>query len=755
MKQFLITQKFIEVALIDSTVAFDNIYSYFPSDNKNHFLGQIVEVPFGRGNSIRKAVIVGQSNECEFEKIKKIKNIVTEEPIYLPDQIELAKEMRRRYLCTLGQAFKTISPPSIIKVGKKTGKACRLINKQLARDMLSEDAFTSLQQQRAVEMLLEVEYAFVNEITQACQISASVLKTLEKKEVVEFITKPIEREAEKYEIWDEPPVKKLNPDQIAAINGILELKGDKNNLKEALLYGVTGSGKTEIYLRLAKKMIQNNRSVIILVPEISLTPLMISRFISQFEDQVAIWHSRLTITQRFEQWQKIIKGEKKIVVGARSAIFSPLKNIGLIIIDEEQENSYVSESNPKYKAHEIARIRAIQHDATLVLGSATPSIDSYYRHKQNKNKLFILKERAKNVPLPKIELVSMKEEHSRSNYDNVFSKRLLEVLQETFANNKQAMLFINRRGLSSALQCIDCGEALKCPNCEVALTRHVNHYNKHSDRLICHYCGKIKPVITTCPACGGENMVFSGVGTQAVEQAFKTWFPNNKALRMDFDTVVGSNTHLKILNDFREKKADCLIGTQMIAKGHDFPDVQTVGILSVDSLLHTGSFSAEEKAFQLITQAAGRSGRQNMQGKVIIQGYDLEHYAVKNAAKQDFLGFYNTEIAFRKRAGFPPFQHIGQVLVQSISEKKAKNEIQIIYRNFYNYIHKNKDIFQPIFLFEAAPAPIFRLRKRYRYRIILKAFQKIELVNIFHMENKRAKPKGISVSFDIDSDYML
>lgn len=751
----VISKKYIIVTLLDATIAFDNYYTYLPLQDETCYIGQIVEVPFGRGNSPRNAVIVGESDTCSFSNIKTINRNISKTAIYLPDQIDLAKEMKRRYFCTLGKAFKTISPPTILKVGNKAMKACGLIDKKLATDMLNEDAFTSLQQQRAVEMLLQVDFAFVQEIVQACQVSSGVLKTLEKKGLINFFNAKIDRQEESFDIWHEKSVENLNQDQIKALDGILDIKASQNNLKEALLFGVTGSGKTEVYLRLAQKIIEQNKTVIILVPEISLTPLMISRFINQFSDKVAIWHSRLTITQRFEQWKKIINGEKSIVVGARSAIFSPLQNIGLIIIDEEQENSYISESNPKYRAHDIARIRAIQHDAILVLGSATPSIETFHRQKENKNQMFILPQRAKQAPLPSVELISMKNEILRTDFDGVFSQHLIDSLSETFKQNGQAMLFLNRRGFSSALQCIDCGEVVKCPNCEIPLTRHNNQYNSNNKRLICHYCGHIEPVITTCPACHGEHLISYGIGTQQVEKAFYQHFPDKKAIRMDFDTVVGNNSHLKILTDFREKKANCLIGTQMIAKGHDFPDVQTVGILSVDSLLNTGNYNAEERAFQLITQAAGRSGRSDKQGNVIIQGFDLENYAIHYAAKQDYFSFYDAEIAFRKRAGFPPFQHIGEVIVQSMNEKLAEKEIHIIYQNFNNLIHQNQNIFHSVSLYDLAPAPIYRLRKRFRYRIILKSIQKEDIIKLFHFENNRQKTKGVSVSFDINPDYML
>ncbi|NLJ70098.1 MAG: primosomal protein N' [Clostridiaceae bacterium] len=748
---------------MDSALEFDQEYTYLPAENTDHYLGQLVEVPFGRGNSMRRAIISGEDDQSEFKQIKRIAKVLIQQPIYLPDQIELAKEMKRRYFCTIGQALKTISPPTVFGVGKRNVRACCLADRELSEDMLSEDLLTSLQQQRVVEMLLRVETAFVQEVTQACQVTPSVLKTLEKKGLIKFFTQKADRELEQPEIWPEPEVEHLNQDQENAVQGILELtdgeqtqqNSKKSNLKEALLFGVTGSGKTEVYLRLAEKTLEHDKTVIILVPEIALTPLMISRFSRKFENKIAILHSRLTVTQRFEQWQRILRQDKKIVVGARSAIFAPLNNIGLIIIDEEQESSYRSESTPRYNSHEIARIRAIHHNALLLLGSATPSVETYYRSQIGKSVRFELPDRAKPAALPKIHLCQMKNELARPDFDGVFSRKLINNLRTTFADNGQAMLFLNRRGLTSTLQCKICGFVIKCDNCEVAMTRHLNQYHRQRDRLICHYCGKIMPVVTTCPLCGSEHMESSGLGTQRVEQAFTELFPDKRALRMDFDTTIGTDAHQRILSEFGRQEADCLIGTQMIAKGHDFPNVRTVGILAVDSMLNTGNFKSEERAFQLITQAAGRSGRSNIQGDVFIQGYDLNNYVIQSAAEQDYTNFYNKEMEFRMRANFAPFGNIGFALFQGLNESNVKSEAEIMYQYLQNIIQTNSQFFGNTMVYTAAPAPIPRLRRKYRYRLIVKSDKIIKIAQLFSLESRRKTVKGVNRSLDINPEHML
>ena len=758
---------------MDATLEFDQEYTYLPLEEADHYLGQLVEVPFGRSNSLRRAIISGEDNQTKFKQIKRIAKILINEPIYLADQIELAKEMKRRYFCSIGQALKTISPPTVFGVGRKSARACCLIDREIAEDMLSEDLLTSLQQQRVVEMLLQVKAAFVQEITQACQVTPSVLKTLEKKGILKIFNKKIDRELEQPIIWPEAEVEHLNQDQENAITGILDLAMSESKemsctnkitahqnqkyskLKEVLLFGITGSGKTEVYLRIAEQILEYGKTVIILVPEISLTPLMVSRFTKKFGDKIAVLHSRLTITQRFEQWQQILRQDKQIVVGARSAIFAPLKNIGLIIIDEEQESSYRSESTPRYNAHEIARIRAIQHNALLILGSATPSVETYYRSQIGKSVKFELPERAKPAALPKVHLCQMKKEFGRPDFDGVFSRRLIRNLEETFADGGQAMLFLNRRGLTSALQCKVCGFVAKCDNCEVPMTRHLNKYDNSKNRLICHYCGKIIPVITTCPLCGSDKMESIGLGTQKVEQVFKKIFPKYKALRMDFDTTIGTDAHQRILSKFGRNEADCLIGTQMIAKGHDFPNVRTVGILSVDSMLNTGNFKSEERAFQLITQAAGRSGRSDIQGNVFIQGYDLNNFVIKSASEQDYTSFYEKELEFRMRAQFVPFGSIGLALFQGLDETNVKLETETMYKYLQSIVRANSRFFSNTMIYTPAPAPILRLRRKFRYRLIVKSDESIKIAQLFSLESRRKKSKGVSRSLDINPEHML
>ena len=501
----------------------------------------------------------------------------------------------------------------------------------------------------------------------------------------------------------------LNDEQIKAcaeINQNIESK--KHNI--FLLFGVTGSGKTEVYLQAMQKCLDVGKQGIVLVPEISLTPQTVARFVNRFgKDNIAILHSKLTPQQRFVEYKKIQEGSVKLVIGVRSAIFAPFNNIGLIVIDEEHETSYKSDKSPKYDAIEVATKRAIAHNATLVLGSATPSVSDYFRSKNKIFKVLVLNNRYNKVPLPNISVVDMREEIKSGNR-NIFSGRLVKEIQDCFDEDKQVILFLNRRGYSSFVSCRECGYTMKCPDCGISMT-----YHKNANAMLCHYCGKRIVVPKQCPDCGSKLIGRYGVGTEQVEEKAKQLFPDKTIERMDLDTTSKKGSVEGIINRFAKAKTDMLIGTQLVAKGLDFANVGLVGIISADVTLNIPDFRSGERSFQLITQAAGRSGRGDTQGRVIIQTYSPDHFAIQCAAKQDYDSFYKQEIKIRELAAYPPYMDIYQLIFSHEKDgrafRAAENCCQVLI----------KELDASYMVLGPCKAPINKAGNQYRYQIIVKS----------------------------------
>ncbi len=501
----------------------------------------------------------------------------------------------------------------------------------------------------------------------------------------------------------------LNIEQQQAFNEISRSISAKEH-KIFLLNGVTGSGKTEIYLQAMQKCIDEDRQGIILVPEISLTPQIVSRFVDRFgKENIAILHSKLTPQQRFIEYKKIQEKQVKLVVGVRSAIFAPFTDIGLIVIDEEHETSYKSDKSPKYDAIEIATKRAIAHNACLVLGSATPAVQDYYRSKKNIFTELVLKKRYNENPLPKVSIVDMREEVKAGNR-SLFSGLLTKEMQACFDDDKQIILFLNRRGYSSYVSCRECGYTMRCQDCGITMT-----YHKSSGAMLCHYCGRRVPVPKTCPECGSKLIGRFGAGTEQVEEKAKELFPDKNIERLDFDTVQKKGSVQSILKRFEKGKTDILIGTQLVAKGLDFANVGLVGIISADVTLNIPDYRSSERSFQLVTQAAGRAGRGNEQGKVIIQTYSPEHPAIQCAAKQDYASFYKQEIRLRELAAYPPFTDIYQIVFSHEIETKAIKAAETCLA----VLQKNLD--NSYLILGPSNAPIHRSGKQFRYQLIVKS----------------------------------
>lgn len=466
-----------------------------------------------------------------------------------------------------------------------------------------------------------------------------------------------------------------------------------------LLNGITGSGKTEVYMNLVEHYMKNNKSSIILVPEISLTPQMVERFKGRFGKDIAIFHSKLSDGERYDEWFRVKQGKVKLAIGARSAIFLPFSDLGLIVIDEEHENSYKSDSDPKYHVRDIAKVISHNNSCKVVLGSATPSIESFYHTSNGEYQLINLKNRVDGATLPLITLIDMREELANNNR-SVFSKELFEEINLRLAKKEQIILFLNRRGFSTFVSCRKCGYVFKCPNCDISLTYH------NSGNLICHYCGHRERSVNACPSCKSKYVKYFGIGTEKLENEIKRYFPKSKTLRMDFDTTRKKNSYEEIYNTFKKGEADILLGTQMIAKGLDFPNVTLVGVISADLSLNLPDYRAAERTYQLITQVAGRAGRRKKLGKVIVQTYTPQHYSLQYAKNYDYLSLYNEEIKIREAMNNPPFSRILSINLSSENERvliNKANEIGIKIKEEFK-----KDEFQ---ILGPSPSIISKIKK--------------------------------------------
>ncbi|NMA65195.1 MAG: primosomal protein N' [Clostridiaceae bacterium] len=633
-------------------------------------------------------------------------------------------------------------------LNKKTVKAVKpVISKEEFDYIVSQGKLRSIYPIRIMDVLLDEGYCTLQDLLLISGVSHSTVRNLAKKGWIEYFELEVERNPFENIVIEKSESHSLTYEQQNIVDNVLPLLQEKK-LNEVLIHGITGSGKTEVYLELIEAAIKLNRPSIVLVPEISLTPQMISRFIGRFGNRIAVQHSRLSQGERYDQWRKIKAGEVDVVIGARSAVFAPFTNIGFIIVDEEHESSYKSESTPKYDARQIARARCNINGAVLVLGSATPSIETYYRAINGKIRLFNLKNRPNELPLPKVDIIDLREELKAGNH-NVLSRRLEEELIKNKNNGEQSIIFLNRRGFASFILCRDCGFVIKCPNCSISLTVHT--YDK---QIICHYCGYSNSIPNKCPDCSSPHIKPFGTGTQKVEKELENHTEGFKTIRMDLDTTLGKKGHQKILDAFRNKEADILIGTQMVAKGHDFPNVTLVGILAADSYLFNSDYRASERTFQLVTQASGRAGRGEIPGRVILQAYNIDDYAIQAGVKQDYEEFYNKEIIMRHRLISPPFCHIGLIVVSSENSNDAKESIDRIRERILTRYSKEKGFLCS----NSMQCPVFLIKNRYRWRIIVKMVsinRLVDLMNYVSDEFRHVAVKGTGLSVDIDPAAMI
>ncbi|MCY7811795.1 primosomal protein N' [Bacillus spizizenii] len=576
--------------------------------------------------------------------------------------------------------------------------------------------------------------------------SSATIKTLIQKGLLKESYEEVYRDPYQDKMFKKTEPLPLTDEQSAAFQPIRQTL-DNDEHKVFLLHGVTGSGKTEIYLQSIEKVLAKGKEAIVLVPEISLTPQMVNRFKGRFGSQVAVMHSGLSTGEKYDEWRKIHRKEVRLVVGARSAIFAPFENLGMIIIDEEHESSYKQEEMPRYHAKEVAIKRAEHHSCPVVLGSATPTLESYARAQKGVYELLSLKHRVNHQVMPEVSLVDMREE-LRSGNRSMFSVELMVKLEKTISKGEQAVLFLNKRGYSSFVMCRDCGYVPQCPHCDISMT-----YHRYGQRLKCHYCGHEEPVPHTCPECASEHIRFFGTGTQRVEEELTKVLPNARVIRMDVDTTSRKGAHEKLLSAFGEGKADILLGTQMIAKGLDFPNVTLVGVLSADTTLHIPDFRSAEKTFQLLTQVSGRAGRHEKPGQVIIQTYTPSHYSIQLTKTHDYETFYQHEMAHRREQSYPPYYYLALVTVSHEEVAKAAVTAEKIAHFLKANCGADTKILGP------SASPIARIKDRYRYQCVIKYKQETQLSallkKILEHYKREIEQKHVMISIDMNPYMMM
>ena len=818
----MLLPKVAQVAVEQASFHFDKLYHYtVPISFGEIKKGTRVIVPFGGGNKRRQGIIVAYDVTNDYNKLKPIYSVLDKEPLLDDEMMELALWLKERTFCTVFDAVRAMLPTGLYMritplyrvaasaqetdqlpeeekriiqllspfsggvekdkilslagysresdlverltkrgvlqmdesvkrtVGDATMKMVRLLveDEQLA-EAISANHCTD-KQKSVIHLLQDVGAASVKELCYFCSVTNAVVTALEKKQIIEIYDSEILRSP--YTVQNIPlqraPV--LNEEQQRVFKGISDLY-HQDQPACALLHGITGSGKTQVYMNLIETVINDGKQVIVLVPEISLTPQIMNLFINRFGKKVAVLHSALAIGERLDEWKRIKNGDAQIVVGTRSAVFAPCSNLGLIVMDEEQEHTYKSESAPRYHARDVARYRCVHHKALLLLTSATPSVESYYAAVTGRYQLFSMMNRFGDAQLPSVQIVDMRAEE---NEGSLFGETLIGAVRECLAHQQQAILLLNRRGYNTFISCRSCGHVLACPSCSISMT-----YHRANNRMMCHYCGATQKPITVCPECGSDKIRYSGQGTQRVEQELAELFPEASVLRMDTDTTMSRSSYEKKFKEFGDGKYQIMIGTQMVAKGLDFPNVGLVGVLTADQSLYSDDYRAYETTFSLLTQVVGRAGRHDVPGKAIIQTYTPENYVINLAAKQDYEAFFKTEIAARKAMKYPPFTEICQFAFIGLQEEHVKTAA----KEFLQYLHslatnEFKDI--PMIALDPTPAVISRVAGKYRYKLLIKIVNNAKtraMIGRILTEFCRQKPfQKITITADLSPAGML
>lgn len=680
----------------------DRVFDYISIDGVNE--GDRVLVPFGRQTIEGFVVGFSSSSDLPYEKLKAIVKRLDDFSALSEETLKLAEFLRDTYHVPFALALRQFIP-SELRGGKVKEKTVLIVT---LSDIPIEEMISSLKKSATaqigiIETLAKTKRTGYTELSE--KFGSSAIRTLEKRG---FLTVTEEKSGRTPYTSLENSAKdvKLTPEQARAVYGI-----ENTDKRTSLLFGVTGSGKTEVYLKLISDTLKKGKTAIMLVPEISLTPQMLRQLRARFQGEVSILHSKLSAGEKFDEWLRLKRGEAKIAIGARSAIFAPLDNLGLIVIDEEHDGSYEAENSPRYKTIEVAEERARLSGAKIVLGSATPSVESYDKAIGGEYYLAEMKTRINGKNLPEFIVADMRQEIRRGN-ESIFSSDLKSEIEDCLKQGNQAIIFFNRRGYSRQVLCRDCGNVIRCENCDVAL-----NYHKDQGVLKCHFCNATYKMPSACPECGSINLSYNGIGTQKVVDEIKRLFPSARLLRMDNDTTSGKEGHFKILKDFAEKKADILVGTQMVAKGHDFPAVTLVGILDADMSLYFSDYRSGERTYQLITQVAGRSGRADKKGKVVLQTYNPDNEVLRFAINYDYVGFFEREKAVRKSTNFPPYSLVFRIMVEADDDKAAMEGLKEVYFRVKEVYDRERDKFT---FFNKMKCPVKRIKNKYRYEILMR-----------------------------------
>jgi primosomal protein N' (replication factor Y) len=714
-------------------------------------VGSRVRVPFRDKSAL--ATVVATPEQSAAEGIRPIEAIVGDGPIFSEPLLELAKWMSAYYCCPLETVMRSLLP-QVIRRAEIGWKKQSFV--QPGRKIDTEE-FEKLRKRapRQAELLEAVSQLKAPipaaKLLRKVSLDNQTLRALVKRGLAELREEAVERDPHAKEQFVATENLVLNEEQVVALKKITEALANPDNTRPILLHGVTGSGKTEIYLQGIRAALERGRSAIVLVPEISLTPQTVERFKGRFaeaQETVAVLHSHLSEGERHDEWHKIHSGRARIVIGARSAVFAPLKGLGLIIVDEEHETTYKQEEAPRYHARDVAVMRAKIEKCSVVLGSATPSLESYHNASIGKYQLTTLTQRVDQQKMPLMRIVDLRQERRKEKAAAILSEKLSQAIADRLEKREQTILFLNRRGFSTSLLCSNCGEARNCPNCSVALTFH--RHPAAAGRLSCHLCGHTAAVPKKCPACGKDALIYAGFGTEKVESTVSHLFPRAIVRRMDADSMARKEAYRETLRNFRAGKIDILVGTQMIAKGLHFPNVTLVGIINADLALHLPDFRAGERTFQLLTQVAGRAGRGETSGEVFVQTYTPFSPSIQFARHHDFAGYFQQELEFRERCDFPPFKHAILITVRSPHEGRAKLSAETLVRRL------KENLGLEFILGDATPAPLEKLQGQFRFHILLRGEAVMRLSRLVRATlEKLPFPEDVAVAVDVDPYQLL
>ena len=735
--------------IVDIMHEFDaRVFTYSVPENMPVYVGTRVRVPFGPRRIEGIVLNVCDTTEYDLKKIKPIEAALEDYPAVPENLVALAEEMAQTAHCPLAMTLRLMLP------AKMRGGRIKIKTEKIAKLLTSyseiSDSKRAPKQNALLTLLMDGQGHAISELKELIKDPLPALKKLEEANLVSIYEQEAYR-APYLEEVSETPDYPLTPQQREVL---LEMQPElQRGRGRYLLYGVTGSGKTEVYINLVRQCLDMGKGAIILVPEIALTPQMVTWFRQRFGDMAAVMHSRLSDGERFDEWRRVRTEKARLVIGARSAIFAPVKDLGLIVVDEEHEQSYRSDHNPRYDAREVACFRAKREGATLVLASATPSILSFAKARRGDYVLLEMDKRVNKRPLPRVEVVDMRRELDNGNR-SIFSDLLRRKMQICLENGQQIILFVNRRGHSSFVSCRKCGYVLKCNQCDISLTYHKD---RDDDLMHCHYCQSVQALPKCCPECGSEYIRFFGVGTQKVEEETKKAFPNVKTLRMDLDTTGTKDAHRDLTERFRAGEAQVLIGTQMIAKGLDFPNVTLVGVVAADTTLNLPDYRSRERTFQLLTQVAGRAGRGEIPGEVVIQTYKPEDEVILEAASQDYTAFFETEFSRRRTGLYPPFTLMARILIEGAREKEVQAAAKAAYEKCQAVLKEDESFKKRVIFMNFEAAPVKMIRGKCRYQVLMKLFDRKETIPLIARFTDIANEQmpGINQVFDLNPASMM